>query len=79
MDRGGVADSWRNRRWDSFALNSPNWTFRLPGYTYSGPDPDAFMLRDELVAQFTAYARLIKAPVEAGVEVTRVGSSAEHG
>jgi putative flavoprotein involved in K+ transport len=72
LDRGGVADSWRNRRWDSFALNAPNWIFRLPGYSYDGPNPDAFMSRDELVEAFTAYAKLIKAPVEAGVDVTSV-------
>lgn len=76
LERGGVADGWRNRRWDSFALNAPNWSFRLPGYTYDGPDPDGFMLRDELVAEFNRYATLIKAPVEAPVEVTRV---ARHG
>jgi putative flavoprotein involved in K+ transport len=69
LDREGVGASWRNRRWDSFALNAPNWTFRLPGYTYDGPDPDAFMLRDELVAEFTDYAKRIHAPVEAPVEV----------
>ena len=72
LDRGGVADSWRNRRWDSFAINGPNWSFRLPGYTYDGLDPDGFLLRDELVAEFEKYARLIKAPVEAPVEVTKV-------
>jgi len=72
LERGHVAESWRNRRWDSFALNAPNWIFRLPGYSYTGPDPDAFMLRDELVAEFSGYARLINAPVEEQVEVEKV-------
>jgi putative flavoprotein involved in K+ transport len=75
LDRGGVADSWRNRRWDSFALNGPNWIFRLPSYTYDGPDPDGFMLRDELVAEFAKYAALIDAPVEAPVDVARVAKN----
>lgn len=78
LDRGGVADSWRNRRWDSFALNAPNWAFKLPGYEYTGSDPDAFMLRDDLVREFTDYARLIDAPVEEGVAVLKV-SHAEDG
>lgn len=72
LERGRVAEAWRTRRWDSFALNSPNWAFRLPGYDYDGPDPDAFMLRDELVARFADYARSIDAPVEGGVEVAQV-------
>jgi len=72
LDREGAGASWRNRRWDSFALNGPNWTFRLPGYTYDGPDPDAFMLRDELVAEFAKYAQRINAPVDAPVDVAKV-------
>ncbi|HEY7024708.1 MAG TPA: NAD(P)/FAD-dependent oxidoreductase [Candidatus Limnocylindrales bacterium] len=72
LERGRVAESWRSKRWDSFALNAPSWTFQLPGYAYSGPEPDAFMLRDELVKEFTDYALLIDAPVEEGVEVTKV-------
>ena len=72
LDRGRVAESWRTKRWDSFALNSPNWAFSLPGYEYDGPDPGAFMLRDELVARFSDYAGQIAAPVEENVEVTKV-------
>lgn len=79
LDRGGVADSWRSRRWDSFVLNAPNWTFDLPGYPYTGPDPDAFMLRDDIVARFQEYAQVIAAPVESGVEVTRVSRDPDTG
>ena len=67
-----MADSWRSHRWDSFTLNIPNWSFMLPGFAYDGPDPDGFMLKDEIVEQFTRYARLIQAPVEQGVDVTRI-------
>ncbi len=72
LDRGRVAESWRTRRWDSFALNAPNWAFSLPGYEYDGPDPGAFMLREELVARFSDYARRIDAPVEESTEVIKV-------
>ncbi len=79
LDREGVGASWANRRWDSFAINAPNWSFRLPGYTYDGPDPDGFMLRDELVAEFQKYAALIKAPIQAPVEVSRLRKAAGGG
>lgn len=72
LDRAGVADSWHSHRWDSFALNIPNWSFNLPGYPYDGNDPDGFMLRDEIVERFTNYAQLIKAPVEAGIDATKI-------
>ena len=77
LERGQVGESWRSRRWDSFALNAPNWIFRLPGYSYRGPDPDAFMLKNELVAEFEGYAKLINAPVEAQTEVSRVSRNSD--
>ena len=73
LDRASVADSWRSRRWDSFRLNIPSWSFKLPGYAYDGADPDGFMAKDEIVEQFTRYARLIQAPVEENVDVTALG------
>ena len=30
LERGVLGDSWSKRRWDSFALVTPNWTIRLP-------------------------------------------------
>jgi len=38
-----VANAWRNRRWDSFTLITPNWAFRLPGAEYVGPEPEGFI------------------------------------
>ncbi|MEX2547457.1 MAG: FAD-dependent oxidoreductase [Chloroflexota bacterium] len=72
LERDRIAESWRSRRWDSFALNIPNWSFNLPGHRYDGSDPDGFMLRDEIVERFEAYADAIGAPVEEGVEVLRL-------
>ena len=57
-----VGGSWR-KRWDSFCLVSPNWASALPGLPYDGPDPDGFMLRDEVVSYLERYARLIDAPI----------------
>lgn len=31
LERGQVGESWRSQRWDSFALNTPNWSNQLPG------------------------------------------------
>ena len=77
LDRAGVADTWRTQRWDSFALNIPNWSFTLPGFAYDGQDPDAFMGREEIVERFTRYAALIHAPVETGIDVTALGRPAD--
>ena len=44
----------------------------LPGFPYTGDDPDGFMGKDEVVAHLEAYARSFAAPVREGVRVTAV-------
>ena len=48
LERREVANSWRNQRWDSFRLLTPNWQTRLPGEAYDGDDPDGFMTGGEI-------------------------------
>ena len=43
LEQDRIAESWRSKRWDSLRLIGPNWTLRLPGYTYAGDAPDRFM------------------------------------
>ncbi len=62
------ADAWRNQRWDSFTLVTPNFSFRLPGAEYQGPDPHGFMKREEIVRRFEDYVRENELPVSYGVE-----------
>jgi putative flavoprotein involved in K+ transport len=69
LERARVAESWRTRRWDSFTLVGPNWSFDLPEYPYRGPDPEGFMGRAEMVFRFEEYAEQIGAPIETGVNV----------
>ncbi len=73
------ADAWRNRRWDSFTLVTPNWTFKLPGAEYAGPDPEGFMPKEEIVRRFDDYALSNRLPVQYSTEVTRVEPMLEHG
>ena len=70
LEAGRVAETWRSRRWDSFCLVTPNWTVRLPGGEYRGPEPDGFMRKSELVEHFEGWARGFHAPVEERCAVT---------
>ena len=68
-----IGESWRSQRWDSFALNTPTWSVRLPGDPAGGSeqDPDdGFLSRDAWVAHLDAYARMHALPVRTGVRVT---------
>jgi len=64
-----VAHSWRDERWDTFCLVTPNWQCDLPGYPYAGPDPKGFMLKDEIVAYVEGYRAAFDLPVREGVQV----------
>lgn len=66
------AEAWRNHRWDSFTLVTPNWMIRMPGAEYQGDDPDGFMPRDEIVAYFEDYIQRFRLPIRYGVRVTSV-------
>lgn len=75
LERGRIGETWRSQRWDSFAVNTPNWANGLPGLPYDGPTRDGFYLRDELVASFEGYARHFDLPVEVDVRVTEVAAA----
>lgn len=71
-----LAEAWRNHRWDSFTLVTPNWHIRLPGGEYQGNDPDGFMPRDEVVSYLEHYAASFNAPVRFGVTAIAVDPTA---
>jgi len=66
------AEAWRNHRWDSFTLNTPNWQSRLPGAGDPGADPDGFASREEIVDYFEAYARRFRLPIRYRAPVSSV-------
>lgn len=72
LERGEVANTWRNERWDSLRLLTPNWQSRLPGYRYEGDDPDGYRTMPEVVSFIAGYAEAIAAPVETRTSVTAI-------
>lgn len=64
LERGRLAERWRSERWEGLRLLTPNWMTRLPGWSYSGPDPDGFMTVPALIDHFERYARSFGAPVQ---------------
>jgi putative flavoprotein involved in K+ transport len=72
FERGEVANSWLTERWDSLRLLTPNWQTRLPGYAYTGDDPNGFMTMPEVVSFLEGYAKVSCAPIITGARVTRV-------
>ncbi len=73
-----VANAWRNRRWDSFCLITPNWSFKLPGAEYASSEPFGFMAKSEIVRRFEQYEQENHMPVSYSTEVTRVEPMVDH-
>ena len=71
LEKDDVGASWRHQRWDSFCLVTPNWTVRLPGQHYNGPDPNGFMSGQAYIDSLVRYAKDFKIPLRRPVEVTR--------
>ena len=70
LERGETGQSWRAQRWDSFHLNTPNWSNGLAGMEFHPEDPHAFASGDELVAFFEGYASIFHLPIRPRTEVT---------
>jgi putative flavoprotein involved in K+ transport len=70
LERHRVGYEWRERRWDSFCLVTPNWQCQLPGFPYQGGDPDGFMVGPQIVRYLEEYAASFDPPLVEGVDVT---------
>jgi putative flavoprotein involved in K+ transport len=70
---------WRDRRWDSFCLVTPNWQCDLPGWRYRGSDPHGFMVKGEILDYLDGFLKSVDAPLREGVAVERVSARPEGG
>lgn len=77
VERGRIAERWRTARWESLRLITPNWMSRLPGWSYSGADPDGYMAAPELVSYLEDYASSFAAPVHENTTVELVEASGD--
>ena len=74
LERGRVGETWRTR-WDGFRLNTPNWAQQLPGYAYSGDEPDGFAPLAEVLKYLESYAASFGAPVRDNAGVWRCAAA----
>lgn len=69
LERQRVGERWRTERWDSLRFQFPNWSLQLPGYTYTGNDPDGFAHYSEILRVIEEYAASIRAPLREHTDV----------
>lgn len=75
FERGRIGESWRSQRWDSFHLNTPNWSNGLAGMDFPSQIPEAFGHRDRLTEYFEEYARSFGLPIRQHTNVVALDRS----
>jgi putative flavoprotein involved in K+ transport len=76
--RTTLGGGWQDR-WDGFRLVTPNRLASFPDQPYDGPEPDGFMVRDEIVRRVAAYADTVDAPIALDTEVSRLRKRSNGG
>ena len=82
FEKNSVGYAWRDQRWDSFCLVTPNWQCRLPGFPYDAfqaEDKEGFMVKEQIVQYLREYVASFDPPIREGVSVTRLAQSSPSG
>ena len=72
LERGRIAERWRSERWDGLKFQFPNWSVRLPDFSFQCTAPDAFASSGDIIAFIEAYADFVAPPIRCGIDVTRL-------
>ena len=79
LEKHDPVHAWRDQRWDTFCLVTPNWQCKLPGWEYAGPDPHGFMKKAEIIEYLAGFVKHVNAPLLSHVNVKRVAPRAHGG
>jgi putative flavoprotein involved in K+ transport len=79
LEKHDPVHAWRDQRWDTFCLVTPNWQCKLPGWEYAGNDPHGFMKKAEIIDYVQGFVRHVDAPMLADVTVKRVSRRSDGG
>lgn len=79
LEKHDPVHAWRDQRWDSFCLVTPNWQCTLPGFSYAGDDPHGFMKKAEIVTWLEGFVRHVNPPLLDHVTVRRVAPRPQGG
>ena len=61
---GRSGERWRTERWESLRFRFPNWSLELPGYAYSGDDPNGFAHRRKILRVIEDFDPLPLSPTK---------------
>lgn len=78
LEQHFIGYSWKEHRWDSFKMNTPNWMTTLPGMDSPINKREYFMTKEEFVMYLKKYVRTFNLPIlenhkVIGIEKTDIG------
>ena len=79
IEKNNVMNAWKDKRWDSFTLVTPNWQCQLPGHLYAGDDPNGFMNKGEILDYLNNFAKKVNAPTIINTTVSKVSGDYASG
>jgi putative flavoprotein involved in K+ transport len=79
LERHRIAERWRSERWDGLKFQFPNWSVRLPDFSFPHSDPDAFASSADIITFIEAYADFVAPPIRCGLAVTRLRRNGASG
>ena len=64
VERGEVANTWINERWDNFHLVNPNWAIKIPEFGFGtsqfpSKNPDDFLSKNQTIELIKSYSKFI--------------------
>ena len=64
VERGEVANTWINERWDNFYLVNPNWAIKIPEFGFGSSqfpskNPDDFLSKNQTIELIKSYSKFI--------------------
>ena len=78
FEKNRIVEKWRSCRWDSLVANGPAWHDRFPTLEFSNSDPNSFVSKNRVVEYFEEFAKKIKAPIHANVNVEKVEKNSSN-
>lgn len=76
LEKAQIAQTWRDQRWDSFRLNTPDSTNQFVDQKFDDK-PSGFPTHRDLIERLETYAAENELPVRTGTEVFEVRSGEE--
>lgn len=72
LEKGEMLHTWKEERWDSFYLVTPNWMTNVPGLEDLIPYNNEYMSKQEILDVFEQYLRRVAPTFKEHVEIASV-------